>query len=170
MNNPFERIEPKQLNFNTFGILDDEWMLVTGGIKSNCNTMTASWGGFGILWNKPVAFVFIRPQRYTYQFAEKYDHLTLSFFTEQYRDALNYCGSHSGKDVDKIKECGLTLFETEAGSIGFNEARMVLECKKLYFQDIDPVNFLDQKIDKMYPKKDYHRMFICEITNCFHKK
>ncbi len=170
MENNFQKINSKKLKFNAFELLDNDWMLVTAGVKDRFNTMTASWGGFGILWNKAVAFVFIRPTRFTFQFSEKYDDMTLSFFTEQYREELKYCGANSGKEVDKVEKCGFTLFETESGAISFNEARLILECKKLSFQDINPENFLDMKLNNIYPKKDYHRMYICEITSCYVKK
>ncbi len=170
MENLFQKINAKKLDFNAFELLDDAWMLVTAGVKNNCNTMTASWGGFGILWNKTVAYVFIRPTRYTFQFSEKYEGMTLSFFTEHYREELKFCGAHSGKDIEKIHKCGFTKFETASGAIGFSEAWLILECKKLSYQDINPENFLDMKINNNYPKKDYHRMYICEITNCYLKQ
>ncbi|MEI6123878.1 MAG: flavin reductase [Bacteroidota bacterium] len=170
MENLFQKINPKQLNFNVFKILDDDWMLVTAGTPTHCNTMTASWGGFGILWNKPVAFVFIRPQRYTYLFAEKYPGLTLSFFDEHHRETLNYCGAQTGKDVDKIAHCGLTPFQTESGSVAFQQARLIFDCKKLYFQDINPAHAVDINFAKIYPHNDYHRMYVCEITQCYEKK
>ena len=132
--------------------------------------MTASWGGVGVLWNKDIAFCVIRPGRYTYKFIEKADTFTLSFFTGEYKKALTFCGTHSGRDCDKAKETGLTAAETENGSVFFSEARLVLECKKIYFDDFNPVNFLDPEIDEHYPKKDYHRMFFGEIINVYIKQ
>ena len=105
-----KQISPFDLNDNLFHLLDREWMLITArdAETGKINTMTASWGGFGILWNKPVAFVFIRPQRYTFGFTEQNEGLTLSFFSEDYRDALKLCGRVSGRDCDKIARAGLT--------------------------------------------------------------
>ena len=128
--------------------------------------MTAGWGGFGVLWNKNVCFVYVRPTRLTYQFLEKNPGFTLSFFGKEHRDALSFCGSHSGRDVDKVQKTGLTPAFTENGSVYFSEARMVLECAKLYSQDLDPAAFLDPKIEKNYPQKDYHRLYIGEIIRC----
>jgi flavin reductase (DIM6/NTAB) family NADH-FMN oxidoreductase RutF len=166
----FTPLSPFQINDNVFKLLDKDWMLVTAGTPEHFNTMTASWGGFGILWNKPIAFVFIRPVRYTYEFAEKYDQITLSFFSEEHRDALKICGAHSGKNIDKIKRTGLTPIPSENGGVAFAESRLFFDCSKLFYSDIDPKNFLKPEIDKHYPAKDYHRMYICEIVNCYEKK
>ena len=109
----FSRIDPKELNQNVFSMIGEQWMLVTAGTAERCNTMTASWGGLGVLWGKPVATVYIRPQRYTLEFVEREDCFTLSFFGEEYRKALALCGSKSGRDVDKVKECGFTVAELD---------------------------------------------------------
>lgn len=165
----FEKINPKALDQNVFSLIGDQWMLITAGTKDQCNTMTASWGGLGVLWGKPVATVYIRPQRYTLEFVEREDTFTLCFFGEAYRKALALCGSKSGRDVDKVKECGFTVATTE-GAPYFEEADLVLVCKKAYWQDMDPTHFLDDEIDnKWYPEKDYHRIFIGEILEVLRK-
>lgn len=166
----FEKIDPKALDQNVFSLIGDQWMLITAGKQDQCNTMTASWGGLGVLWGKPVATVYIRPQRYTLEFVEREDTFTLCFFGEQYRKALALCGSKSGRDVDKVKECGFTVATAE-GAPYFEEADLVLVCKKAYWQDMDPTHFLDGEIDsKWYPGKDYHRIFIGEIVEVLRKK
>lgn len=166
----FERIDPKSLDQNVFSLIGDQWMLLTAGTGEKCNTMTASWGGLGVLWGKPVATVYIRPQRYTLEFVEREEKFTLAFFGEEYRKALALCGSKSGRDIDKVKECGFTV-ETADGAPYFAEADLVLVCKKAYWQDMDPTHFLDGEIDgKWYPEKDYHRIFIGEIETVLKKK
>ena len=166
----FEKSDPKALDQNVFSLIGDQWMLITAGNQDQCNTMTASWGGLGVLWGKPVATVYIRPQRYTLEFVEREDTFTLCFFGEQYRKALALCGSKSGRDVDKVKECGFTVATAE-GAPYFEEADLVLVCKKAYWQDMDPTHFLDGEIDsKWYPEKDYHRIFIGEIVEVLRKK
>jgi flavin reductase (DIM6/NTAB) family NADH-FMN oxidoreductase RutF len=160
----FKKISPLELNESAFRLIGKEWMLITAGNIDHWNTMTASWGGMGELWFKPVVFTFLRPQRYTLEFVEKEPVFTLSFFNEKHRPALNFCGSHSGRSCDKAAETGLTPFATENSSVAFEEARLVLECRKLYYQDLNPEQFLDPEIDsKYYPKKDYHRMFVGEV-------
>lgn len=165
----FEKMDPKALDQNVFSLIGDQWMLITAGTEEKCNTMTASWGGLGVLWGKPVAIVYIRPQRYTLEFVEREDTFTLCFFGEGYRKALALCGSKSGRDVDKVKECGFTVATAE-GAPYFEEADLVLVCKKAYWQDMDPTHFLDGEIDgKWYPEKDYHRIFIGEILEVLRK-
>ncbi len=160
----FTKISHEKIADNPFLLLRKEWMLVTAGTKDDFNTMTASWGGFGFLWNKPICHIYIRPQRFTYDFTEKYGFFTLSFFDEKYRGALNICGAKSGRDTDKVKETGLTPEYTDNGNVFFSEARLVIECKKIYYQDLNPDYFLDPSIAGNYKNSDYHRMYIGEIT------
>jgi flavin reductase (DIM6/NTAB) family NADH-FMN oxidoreductase RutF len=175
MMNDFKRITPAEMADNPFTLIDDEWMLITAGQAEShktFNTMTASWGGLGILWNKPVSYVFVRPTRYTYGFMEDNELFTLSFFDETYRKALNICGTKSGRDCDKVAEAGLTpvTFEEGHGAVGFKEARLVFICKKLYYQDLDPDRFIEPGLDIHYPKKDYHRMYIGEVIGAYRKE
>ncbi|WP_372806956.1 flavin reductase family protein [Pontiella sp.] len=160
----FKEISPLEIPGNPIQLIGNEWMLITAGTPEHFNTMTASWGGMGELWFKPVCFCFVRPQRYTYEFLEKGDAFTLSFFEERHKPQLNFCGSRSGRETDKAGECGFTPLTAENGSVYFEQARLVLECRKLYFQDMDPANFLDDSILKNYPNNDFHRMYIGEIT------
>ncbi len=164
----FIESKPEQLTDNPFKLIGADWMLITAGTKQSFNTMTASWGGMGVLWQKQVTFCFVRPTRYTYEFMERSENFTLSFFEERYRKALNFCGSHSGRDTDKVKETGLTPAGKD-GFVYFDEARLVLACKKLYFQDFNPGHFLEQRIHDLYPAKDYHRMYVGEIISCLKK-
>ena len=165
----FEKIEPKALEGNVFSRIGTQWMLITAGSKDCCNTMTASWGGLGVLWGKPVATVYIRPQRYTLEFVEREERFTLAFFGEEYRKALTLCGPKSGREIDKIKECNFTV-EMENGAPYFAEAELVLVCRKAYWQDMDPAHFLDPELDgKWYPERDYHRIFIGEIEQVLRK-
>ncbi len=165
----FRKIETENMKGNPFKLVGNDWMLVTAGNETHWNTMTASWGGFGVLWHKNVCFSFVRPQRYTYEFMENSDFFTLSFFSEDYREALKLCGTKSGRDIDKAREAGLTATVTPEKSIAFEEASLVVECKKIYFQDIDPAFFLDKEIESNYPEQDYHRMYIGEVLGCFVK-
>lgn len=156
-------IDPSLIKDNPFKLIGMDWMLVTAGTLDSFNTMTASYGTLGELWHKKVAYCYVRPTRYTYEFLEKHDCFTLTFFEEKYRDVLKLCGTKSGRDIDKIKGIGLTPVVGETGSVYFEEARMVLECKKIYYQDLDPSNFLDPKIITEYDN-DYHRVYVGEIV------
>lgn len=168
----FRRIDisRRSITDNIFRMLGEEWFLVTAGTMKHYNTMTAAWGGLGYLWNRCIAIACIRPHRYTYRFVERRAGFTLSFFDRRYRKALSFCGTHSGRDVDKAKETGLTAVATSRGNVFFQEARLVLECRKIYQQDIDPRRFLDRSIHRVYPQRDYHRMYIGEIVSCLVRK
>jgi flavin reductase (DIM6/NTAB) family NADH-FMN oxidoreductase RutF len=161
-------VRPDELRENPFTLIGDDWMLITAGTADRFNTMTASWGGLGVLWERKVCTVYIRPTRYTYKFVEQASGFTLSFFEERYRPALRFCGTHSGRNTDKRRSTGLTP-AGKGGFIWFEEARLVLACRKLYDQDIDPARFLDRTIESMYPQKDYHRMYVGEIVQCLQK-
>ena len=160
----FREISPVEIEGNPIHLIGREWMLVSAGTLQHFNVMTASWGTLGELWFKPVCICFVRPQRYTYEFMEKYEAFTVSFFEETYKPQLNFCGSRSGRETDKVAECGFSPREAANGSVFFDEARMVLECRKIYYQDLDARQFLDEGIEHHYPQKDYHRMYIGEIT------
>ena len=166
----FREMKPEMLGDNPFKLIGKDWMLITAGKPESFNTMTASWGGLGVLWERKVAFCFIRPTRYTYEFHRAVRTASPSrFFEEKHRKALTFCGSHSGRDRDKIREAGLTPVK-EGEFMYFSEARLVLACRKLYFQDIAPERFLDPKIDDMYPQKDYHRMYVGEIERALSRR
>jgi flavin reductase (DIM6/NTAB) family NADH-FMN oxidoreductase RutF len=170
MGTGFKAIKPAQLQDNTFQVINKDWMLITAGTTDSYNMMTASWGGLGTLWERPVCFCVVRPQRYTYEFMEKHNVFTLTFFTPEYKEMLKLYGAKSGRDIDKMTAAGLTPVVGKSGGIYFQEARLVLECKKLYYQDLEPGNFLDPKIHDNYPNKDYHRMYFGEIKDCLVKE
>jgi flavin reductase (DIM6/NTAB) family NADH-FMN oxidoreductase RutF len=167
----FEKIEPDTLRDNFIQAIGNEWMLITAGTPDHFNTMTASWGAIGVFWHKPVAICFIRPTRHTFGFASHNDVFTLSFFSDKEHDILNFCGTKSGRDTDKIAATGLIPLETENKSIGYAQSRLCVECRKIYYDDLKPGQFLMPGADKrIYPKKDYHRMFVGEILNCYKKR
>ncbi len=158
------------LTFNPFTAIGSEWMLITAGNEVKHNTMTASWGGFGVLWGRNVATVYIRPQRYTFEFAEREEYFSLCFFEEKYRAALNLCGSVSGREHDKPKEAGLTPVYLEKAPY-YQEATTALICKKLYRQDLREDCFLDGGgiMETMYPARDLHRVYVGEIVKALQK-
>ena len=165
MTRMLREMHPEEVKDNPFTLIGKDGMLVTAGEPASFNTMTASWGGLGVLWGKNVCFSVIRPVRYTYAFIERSDAYTLCFFEDRYKDALTLCGTKSGRDTDKVAETGLTPVLND-GPIYFEEARLVFQCRKLYFQDIIPAHFKDRAIDAFYPQKDYHRLYVGEITRC----
>ena len=154
-------------NAPLFKTFNDDWLLLTAGKlePKQFNTMTVSWGCLGVLWSKPVAIAFVRPQRYTYKFMEESPDFTLSAFPCEYHDALLLLGSKSGRDGDKVAEAGLTpAASSKVGSPCFAEAKLVIECRKIYRDDLKPEFFLDPAIAANYPTKDYHRFYLGEIV------
>jgi flavin reductase (DIM6/NTAB) family NADH-FMN oxidoreductase RutF len=163
MNN-FKELSPEVLRKNPFHLIGKEWMLITAGDESKVNTMTASWGGLGVMYGKNVAFIFIRPQRYTKEFIDREETFSLSFLDKEHRDVLDYLGSVSGRTEDKINKCGLTLVRS-GDTPYFNEASHVLICKKMFRQTLEGGALLDEKLEHTwYPNKDYHILYIAEIT------
>ncbi len=166
----FREIAPEAIGDNPFTLIGKDWMLITAGNEEKHNTMTASWGGVGVLWNKPAATVYIRPQRYTLGFVEENEYYSLCFFGEEHRAALNLCGKKSGRDCDKEKETGLTpVFDRQAPY--YQQARLVMICRKLYRQDMTEEAFLDKEVlERNYPGRDLHRMFIGEIVTVLERE
>ena len=159
----FQELQPKQLTENVFSLFDDRWTLITAGTRDHCNTMTASWGGLGVLWHKNVATIYVRPQRYTFEFLENSPAFTLSFFGEEWRKALAYCGRVSGREEDKFAHCGFHVAMEGEDAPYIQEANLVLVCRKLYWNDLDPAH-MDGTALQHYKNHDYHRMYIAEIT------
>lgn len=161
-------------NEDVFRLIGKEWMLITAGTSQHFNTMTASWGGLGWLWNKPVAFIFVRPERYTYEFIESGSRITLSFLSEDHRAVLNLCGSKSGREIDKVKECGLTPLTTDRGAIAFAQSRLTLDCRPLFRSPMQASQFQDQDIlSRWYndkPGGSLHVMYVLEIEDVYEFK
>ena len=162
-------VDPKSLSENVFSLIGDKWMLITAGTGEQCNTMTASWGGLGVIWGAPATTCYIRPQRYTKEFVDREEYFTLAFFGEEWRKALSLCGSKSGRDVDKVKECGFTVKTAACGAPYFEQADLVLVCRKRFAQEMDPANIPQDVKEKWYPNQDYHTMYIGEIVEVLQK-
>lgn len=164
-----KEIKIEELTLNPVTRIGKDYMLVTAGNKERgYNTMTAGWGQLGAIWGlgkaNPTSVIFIRPERYTKEFVDREAFYTLSFFPEEYKKALMYLGSHSGRDEDKVSNAGLSpVFDGDCTY--FAEASLVLFCRKLYRQTLSEDCFIDKSIvDKCYPDKSFHDMYIGEIT------
>ena len=167
----FKEIKVSDINENFIKNIGDEWMLITAGNKDAYNMMTASWGFAGVMWGAPMAIAAVRPQRYTIEFMKKQEYFTLSFYGDN-KSIHAVCGKESGRDVNKTEKTGLApLFDDETDAPYFNEARLVLICKKVYTQDLEKSGFLDNSInEKWYPNEDYHTMFYGKIVKAIVKE
>lgn len=160
---PFTAIHPEDMPGNPFQMIGADWMLITARDGGQVNTMTASWGGLGVMWGKHVAYIAVRPSRYTKKFIDAADTFSLTFFDPSFRKKLAYLGAVSGRDEPKIPKSGLTV--VLAGETPyFEEARLVLICRKIYHQVYDPAGFVDPTIKDNYVDKDYHTFYIAEVT------
>ena len=165
----FREVQPKDFAISPFHAIGSDWMLITAEKEGRVNTMTASWGGLGVIWGAPAATCYIRPQRYTKEFVDREEYFTLTFFGEEWRKALALCGSKSGRDVDKVMECGFTVKTAACGAPYFEEADLVLVCRKRFAQEMDPANIPNDVKEKWYPDQDYHTMYIGEIVDVLQK-
>ena len=166
----FEKIDAKELKDNVFSLIGERWLLITAGTAEKCNTMTASWGGLGVLWGVNCATCYARPQRYTKEFLDREEYFTLAVLSEEKREVLRLCGSKSGRDVDKIAQCGLTVRASQEGKAPyFEEAELVLVCRKRYVQDMDPAQIPQDVKETYYAQQDYHTMYVGEIVEVLRK-
>lgn len=165
----WKKVDIKTLEMKPFQKIGSEWMLISASKEERVNTMTASWGGMGIIWGVPAATVYIRPQRYTKEFVDENEYFTLSFFGGEHMKELGYLGAVSGKDEDKIKKVGFHTCEVE-GYPTFEEASQVFVCRKMYHGEFRPENFYHaEECEKWYPEKDYHEVYVAEIVAVYEK-
>lgn len=165
----FQPLSTDYLEMNPFNKIGKEWMLITAGNKEKQNTMTASWGGVGVMWGKAVVYIFVRDSRYTKEFLDREKMFSVSFLDAKYHRELKYLGMVSGRDEDKIANARLTV--NHADGEGYkevpfiDESSLVLICRKLSCTRLSPEQFLDGAIDgTWYKDKDYHNMYIGEIV------
>ena len=162
-----KKIDITEITKSPVELIGKQWMLISAGTPEAFNTMTASWGGIGFLWNRPVAFVFVRPNRHTVKFIEEQPAFTLSFMPEQYRQDLVFCGRHSGRDVDKMAHTSLVPATTPSGLPTFENAELVLECRKMFRTTLQEADFLDwSEVSPAWYEEGnpLHYLYICALT------
>lgn len=171
--NGFKTIFPQEISDNLIKRIGTDWMLITSEAGGQVNTMTASWGGSGVLWNQPVAFIFVRPSRYTYELLDQSEHFSLTFFPEGYREKLADCGKYSGRDMDKIAHSGFHLDWDQDVPV-IIDGDLSLVCRKMYVQDLTPDGFVSQDkeaiLSRFYPDGDFHRMLVGQVVNVLVKE
>ncbi len=166
----FEEVNLQNFKFNPFSMLFKDWALVAAGDEQNHNAMTVSWGGFGVLWNRFVATIYIRPQRFTKKFVDSNNQFTINFFDEQFKSALQFCGTNSGENCDKDLQTGLKAINFKT-AVGYKQSKLVFVCKKLYVDQFKSENFVNVNInDTFYVNDDFHFIYFAEIEHLFIKK
>lgn len=175
----YKSIKPSEFNENIFDLISKDWFLMTAESDGIVNPMTVAWATFGILWQKPVVIVAVRPERYTHEIATKADTFSLTVFGKEYRKILGFCGTKSGRDFDKVKECGLHVLHHEETPY-FEEARLSFFCKKIGVSPLREEDFLGDETftGKWYGGENkhdgtgggYHHLYIAEITDILEKE
>jgi flavin reductase (DIM6/NTAB) family NADH-FMN oxidoreductase RutF len=160
----FQPLEVDSLEFNPFTKIGKGGALVSAGTKAKANTMTVSWGGFGVLWGKNVVFIFIRDSRYTKEFIDNSEFFSVSFLGNEYKESIDLCGNYSGRDVDKMSKAGLTW--NYKHSIPFiDEGNFILICHKLSATELSHESFIAPDIKDWYADGDMHTMYVAEIMD-----
>ena len=167
----FKEIRPDELKTEPFKLLDKGWALLSAGKEDSFNTMTVSWGAMGTIWGQPAATVYVRPQRYTKEFIDREKTFTLCFFDEEYKKDLGYLGKVSGRNEDKLSACSLSpCFCKGEDAPVFKEAKLVLVCRKMFAQYMDPEKITDSEvIPRWYPDSDFHTLYIGAVEKVFVK-
>lgn len=163
----FRKIDPTELSGNAIDEICNKWMLLAAGTEDDFNFMTINWGMLGELWFKPAMTVYVRHSRHTFGYMENNDVFTVTCLKPGHEDALKLAGSKSGRDIDKLKESGLTKTMID-GAPTFEEAAYTLVCKKMYAQELPPENCTDMPIfEHAYDAPDYHKMYIGQIVAAY---
>lgn len=166
----WQEIKPQNIDVNAVKMFADDWMLLSAGKDTSMNMMTIAWGALGELWGKPIVTVYVSTDRYTYKFLEDNEYFTVTAFPEQFRDKLQYLGSVSGRDEDKVKGSGLTPEFTKLGNPIYKEANLAIECKKIYAEQLKKELMpLEQRQWYDEKKLGVHVMYIGEIVNVWKK-
>lgn len=160
-----KEIALETLSINPWTKIGKDWFLLTSGDENGFNTMTVGWASMGVMWNKNVITAMVRPNRYTFEFMEKNDLFTVSFFGEENKNILGFCGSHSGRDCDKTAETGLTPVFTD-GTVAFKEAKLTFVCRKIYAQDLD-INLVALDVKPANGSDPIHKQFMGEIIKVY---
>ncbi len=165
----FTRLDPLRFDQSPFRVIDRDWLIVTTEAAGRANAMTASWGGMGILWNKPVLYLVIRPQRFTRELLDQNGRFSVAVLDESRRQEMRYLGTASGRDEDKLARASLPIAH-EDGIPYLTDARALFLCRALYRQPMGGQFFLDPALDKAcYPGKDYHILYVCEVEGLYVK-
>ncbi len=163
----FRKVTPEQLPGNVVDEICNKWMLLAAGNEQDFNFMTVNWGMMGEMWFQPAVTVYVRESRHTLGYVEREKKFALISLKEGYQQALNIAGSKSGRDIDKVKETGLTPVMID-GVPTFEEAAYTIVCETMY-QDAIAIDKMsdDEAKEKSYPAGDPHQMFIGKITGAY---
>ena len=166
----FTTVAPEDFDENIFDLVGKDWTVITAG--EDPNSMVASWGGVGIMFNKPVTWCFLRANRYTLEKIRETGVYTMCYFPEQYKGDIMPFGTKSGRNTDKMEQTKLTLMETPAGVPAYKEAKIIIECKLIAAPTVSKEEFYTQEgkefLQGGYDEAgDWHKLVYGEITNIY---
>ena len=153
----------ENINLDALTVYHNRWALLAAGAPDDYNAMTISWGGMGTLWGKPSVTVYVKPIRHTWNYMEKSDYFTVSFYPEEYRKDLAVMGSLSGRDGDKTAKTSLTV-KPAGETVTFEQAEVTLVCRKRYWNDLVVDNMPAEEVARYYTTEAPHRMYIGEVV------
>ena len=165
-----ELVTADKLQLDIFSVFGTNNGLLMAGDKNDARVMTIGWANPGRTWNIPTCIVYVRPERYTYEYMERFDYFTVSVLPMALHDKVIYCGIHSGRDTDKIKNCGFPLQYGMGEAPFIASADWTLVCKKLYVQDLSPKGVTDSRVLRSYTREGWHRMYIGQVVEAYHQK
>lgn len=171
----FTNIPATDIKDNVFKLVGQDYTVITAGNDSLYNSMTASYGGWGQLFDKPTTWCFLRANRYTLEVIKKEQTYTMSYFADNYKDQVLFFGSKTGRNSEKMKENTLTKVSTPSGNISYKEARLIIECKLIQVTSVNPDDFYTEEgrrfvVDASKESNEYHKVVFGEITNVWIKK
>lgn len=171
----YKQINPAEISEDVFTLVNKDFTVLTGGTPELYNSMVASWGGWGTLFNKPVTWCFLRSNRYTLELIRKDKTYTMSYFDEEYKEDIMKFGTQSGRDSKKMEESSLTVVQTPAGNMTFKEAKLIIECKLFEVTSVSPDDFETEDARKFVVEahaetNEYHKVVFGEITNVWVRK
>ena len=164
---PLHTVDPKTLAPEVFRVFGANNALLTAGDRNGCNTMTIGWCGLGRMWNLSACTVYVRPERYTYEFMESHDYFTVSVLPESEKETMVLCGTKTGRDTDKFAACGLTVAYGAGDAPYIAQSEWVLVCRKLYAQDLKADCLTDRRPETFYQGDGWHRMYIGEVVEAY---
>ena len=171
----FKKVQPAELTDNVFKLVGEDYTVITSGEGEKYNSMTASYGGWGRLFEEPVTWCFLRANRYTLELMKESKTYTMTYFADEYKDQVMYFGSVSGRDSEKMKNHKLTPVQTPDGTPAYKEAKLIVECKLMEVTTVNPADFYMEKgksfVEEAYAEaKDYHKLVFGQITNVWVRK
>jgi flavin reductase (DIM6/NTAB) family NADH-FMN oxidoreductase RutF len=165
-----ERVAADKLQLDVFSVFGTNNGLLMAGDTDDARVMTVGWANLGRTWNIPTCIVYVRPERYTYEYMETHEYFSLSVLPMKQHDKVIYCGIHSGRDTDKIKDCDFSLQYGMGDTPLIDTAEWALVCKKLYVQDLSPQGVTDSRVLRSYTREGWHRMYIGQVVEAYRQK